>query len=112
MQYVERSVVIVRPRQPFADWVQSVDEEGLGFNLEEQRAEPVAYLVDNLDDHDQLDRVLRSCWQDIFEAELDGWLRDPDRWPANRTFKKFKDWFDCELVVSVTDLGVEPVYVR
>ena len=110
MEYVERSLLIVRPRQPFADWVNRLDPAKVGFDLEEHRREPVAYLVDNPNDHDELDRVLRSCWRDIFEAELDGWLRDPNLWPGNRTLRMFKQWFDCEFVVSVMDQGNEPIY--
>lgn len=109
-RYVERSVVIVRPRQPYADWANGIDDDAPRFDLSTHRNEPTAYLVDNPDDLDDLDAVLRKCWRDIFEEELDGWMRDPECWPGNRSFSIFKQWFDCELIVSVTDQGSEPIY--
>jgi len=110
VQYVERSLVIVRPRQPFADWANSVDDHGPRFNLDQERSQPNAYLVDNRNDSDELAVVLKTCWKDLFEEELCGWMRDPECWPAKRTRAMFEQWFDCEMILMVHDQGSEPIY--
>ncbi|MHB1158312.1 MAG: hypothetical protein ACYC26_15920 [Phycisphaerales bacterium] len=73
MQYVERSVIIVRPQQPFADWANSVDTDMPRFNLEDERAEPNAYLVDTQLADDLFGSVLLAFHGEFFLAPRAGY---------------------------------------
>ena len=101
---INRSVVVVRPRQPYIDWANSMDDGGPLGNLEDMRQDPPAYLVDNVESREDLSRVLDFCWEPIFEEQLGRWMRDPDVWPKQITREIFVEWFDCELYVMVWDV--------
>ena len=43
---INRAALIVRPRQPYVDWVNSVDDDGPRAILQELRTDPSIYLVE------------------------------------------------------------------
>jgi hypothetical protein len=45
----------------------------------------------------------------IFDLELDAWHTDRAGWPADRSWKVFKAWFDFEMVEITWDLIDEPL---
>ncbi len=49
---IDRSLIVVKPKQPFLDWVQAVDYEE-GLTLEHVRDDPSAYLIPQLWDNDE-----------------------------------------------------------
>ena len=54
---INRAALIVRPKQPYVDWANSVDDEGPRAILQELRTDPSIYLVeiiDSLEDSDLL----------------------------------------------------------
>ena len=68
------------------------------------RAENTAYLVSDVS-AEQVDRWLRRNYQLLFEEELGGWWTDPTHWPASRTYRLFRNWFDVEVSSVVIDLA-------
>ena len=48
-------------------------------------------------------------WEEIFEYELNAWMRDASTWPSNRTLTLFQQWFDVEFASMVFDLCEEPL---
>jgi hypothetical protein len=98
---LNRSVLIVRPRQPMVDWVAGLDESGLASNVE---GEQTAYLVPEFDDGDEAQQVLEDVFAEVFERELFGWRTDEATWPANRDLALFRQWFEIELHSVVEDL--------
>jgi hypothetical protein len=76
---IDRSLMVVKPKQPFLDWAQSVQyEEGLSLD-EHIRHDSLVYLIPQiLEKADHL-RVLKWCYEAVFEAELEAWYTDPRR---------------------------------
>jgi hypothetical protein len=107
---IDRSLIVVRPKQPFLDWVQSVDYEE-GLTLGDLRVDPSAYLIPQLWTNDEQPAILRWCYGVVFEAELDSWYTDPALWPQNRDLEMFLEWFDIEFHSGVFDLCDEPIRI-
>jgi hypothetical protein len=98
---LNRSVLIVRPKQPFLDWAAGLDESGLVPNVE---GEQTAYLVPEFDDDEEAQQVLEEVFAEVFERELFGWHTDEAVWPENRDLALFMQWFEIELHSVVEDL--------
>ena len=109
MYDIDRSLIVVRPKQPFLDWVQSVDYAE-GLTLEQVRDDASAYLIPELWNDDERPDILEWCYEDVFEAELGSWYTDPAVWPPNRDLKIFLEWFDIEFHSGVCDLVDDPIH--
>ncbi len=103
MKTINRTAVIVKPKQPYVDWANSFEDGGP--NLEETRKEGTAYLIREFDYVDQMVKHIEKNYAIIFENELFGWITDPEVWPKKRTLKMFKEWFEVEICEMVYDLG-------
>lgn len=98
---LNRSALIVRPKQPFIDWALQLDDSGLVPNPDGERT---IYLLPEYDDDFDALTVLSEAYDIIFEAELEGWHTHEPDWPRNRTFAMFRNWFDFEFHSIVEDL--------
>ena len=77
MEMLNRSAVIVKPRQPYLEWTRRDDTEGLAESVfETLRKEPTIYLLPE------------------YEAS----------WPKNRTLEMFREWFEVQMSSIVEDL--------
>jgi hypothetical protein len=111
LDIINRSLIIVRPTQPFLDWVQSVDYDEQ-LTLEEVRHDPSAYLAPVIIYDNEQPALLEWCYEEVFEAELFSWYTDPALWPQNRDLKMFLEWFDVEFHSGVFDLCDEPIQIE
>ncbi len=103
---INRCVVIVRPRQPYLDWAESLNDGGLPPSVDGERT---AYLLpSNEMDHDG-SQTIEQCYEGLFESELANWHQIDDDWPDNRTFEMFKQWFTVEWHSIVEDLCADPL---
>jgi hypothetical protein len=96
------SAFMLCPRQPFEDWVRSV--EGLG----EDWTLPLisryrAFVAPELPRQVDLDRWLQQNYAELFERELEPWA-DQAQWPADRSFETFLAWFDVVFSPTVDDM--------
>ena len=98
---LNRSVLLVRPKQPFLDRAAGLDDSGIVPNVE---GEQTVYLVPEIEDDDHADRVLKRVYAEVFERELYGWHTDEAAWPKNRTLSLFRKWFEVEMHSVVEDL--------
>jgi hypothetical protein len=72
---LNRSAVIVTPKQPFLDWLHAADPTSLALTLDEVR-EPTIYLLPDCEDAADLLARVKRCSETIFEDQLDGWYRE------------------------------------
>ena len=107
---IDRSLMVVKPRQPFLDWVQSVDYEE-GLSLDHIREDSSAYLIPQYWENSEQAAILDRCYEVLFEAELESWYTDPELWPQERDLKMFLEWFEVEFHSVVFDLGDPPIHV-
>jgi len=108
VKVLNRAAVTIKPKQPFADWVNSTDSEQ-SFSLADLSEENTVYLIPEFDSpHDSMDYV-KNKYQDLFEHELFGWYTDEDAWPQKRTWKMFQEWFKISINSMLIDLDDIPL---
>lgn len=107
MQLLNRTAIVVRARNRYVEWANSVREDGPKFTIEEARTNPSVYLVwpevgegEETSDKELID----ARASEIFEAELERWSDDPASWPENREAPAFRAWFDVEVIEAVADV--------
>lgn len=105
MYQLDRFVAIIRPRQPFLDWLRSVpDFEDLEFTLEQVRGDSTALLIPQFDDDEEAVAFVYRIWEEVFMAELDAWTEEKALWPQGRTIEMFMEWFDVEIHTTVAEI--------
>ena len=103
MHDVDRAILVVKPKRPYVQWA-SADGDDVTANLDDLRGDSVAYAVPCFEDEAEMRDVLRHCWSSIFEHELRSWDEDRAKWPQQRTFEMFLEWFDIEPHSLVLDI--------
>lgn len=104
MEHVDRNALLMRPRQPYLEWMASLWSRRDALACFHQAAShPTVDLVDGIDDFDEL---LRRSWSQIFEHELEAWDRAPSGWPPERTLPMFLTWFEVTVATQVLDAAV------
>ncbi len=101
---INRAALIVRPRQPYVDWANSVDDGGPRAILKQLRKEPSIYLVESIDSLEDFDLLVDDTWAWIFREQLNGWMQDEDSWPEGLSRELFLQWFDCEVSTVIWDM--------
>lgn len=109
MSEINRSLVILKPKQPFLDWAQTLDDGDEEFSLEQLAEDSIAYLIPELWQDSDQQSLLKSYYGVLFEEQLAGWWTDEDEWPKKRDLKMFLDWFKVEFHSLVFDLCEEPI---
>ena len=110
MYEVNRSVAIVKPKQPFFDWLNSLPfEQDETLTLHALRQDCNALLIPPAEDFEDAREFIRRRWRSIFDAELADWCEDAPLWPEKRTPNLFQQWFDVEVHSVLTDLVSEPL---
>lgn len=105
---LNRSAVIVTPKQPFLNWLHSADPSSLTFTLEDV-SEPTIYLVPDCDDDQDLVAHVRNYCDTIFEDQLAGWYTEQASWPVDRDFETFCLWFEYRAYTLLLDLCDNPL---
>ena len=106
---LNRSAVVVKPKQPFLDWLHSADPTSGGITRDEVGLEPTIYLIPECDRKDDLREVLEELCEEIFVEQLDSWFRDMTTWPTDRSYEAFCRWFDVQYHSMLIDLCDEPL---
>lgn len=103
---ISRSAIVVRPREPFVEWIFSISDD---FPRDDEFRRDLeghvrAYLVPEVEVGADYEWIVDSFWRDIFELELYAWSRDKHEWPRRRKRSMFNNWFDVTVVDLVIDL--------
>ena len=89
MKTINRSALVVKPAQPFLDWLHRVDPTSTHLTVDNLRLEPTIYLLPEWDTEDEALQLLAEVSNEIFEEQLNGWHRLPSVWPGERDLKSF-----------------------
>ena len=105
MRLVKRAAITVTPKQPYIDWANGLDEDGVKIG-EDFEPEKSVYLIGAVTDVIPFDRdvIVRPYFKAIFEEELNSWHRREREWPSSRTYETFLAWFEVEVHSMVIDL--------
>lgn len=109
MVTLNRSAVVIRPKQPFLEWLHGADPTSRHIALEELSRDPAIYLVPEADDTDDAKELLREMCGQIFTEQLESWIVDRRMWPKDRGFDAFCCWFDFQHHSMLIDLCDEPL---
>jgi hypothetical protein len=101
---LNRSAIVVKPRQPFLDWLHTADPTSRNLSLRELVQEPTIYLIPECDTEEDVRGVLQELCEEIFVEQLASWFTDESTWPADRSFDVFCRWFDFQHHSMLVDL--------
>jgi hypothetical protein len=105
---LNRSVVIVRVKEPFLQWVKSLpDSADVSKNIINH--DNTAYLLPDLDYGFEEEELVEQFYDLIFEDQLHGWWKERNDWPAKRDLEMFKKWYEIEFHYVVLDLVDAPL---
>jgi hypothetical protein len=109
MRAINRSALVVRPREPYVAWAASLDSKASEQAAAICPTQVSVYLVPHDPKEEQECAPIRGFFKRIFEQELENWCTDPDLWPQDRSFKAFNTWFDVQPESLVWDIVDEPL---
>ncbi len=112
MHAVNRFVAIIKPKQPFLDWLESQPDWDLDTTLEKLRTECNVLLIREYDSVEQAMRYIERNHRYIFELHLFEWYTDESMWPEKRTLSVFRKWFDVEIYSMVYDMVGEAIFPK
>ena len=104
MESINRTAVVIKPKQPFIDWLNSIPDEDIDFTLEQVSEDNITFLISEYDDPRDSRAYIKKIYSDIFEFELFGWIVTEELWPKKRTWEMFQEWFSIEINSEVFDL--------
>lgn len=112
MKTLNRTAVVVKPKEPFLKWAQSLSEPGDSITLDELQREGTVYLIPEFGSDQKTKDYLGTHFHAIFENQLIGWYQEETDWPQNRTLSMFWEWFEVEIDSEVMDLADEALEVE
>ncbi len=108
---INRSALVVRPRQRFLRWAASLDAKAAG-HAKALESRVAIYLVPEDPNGEGESPPLEEYFEGIFARELEAWSTDEWQWPIRRDLATFREWFDVTAESMVVDLGTGPVRVE
>lgn len=107
MTTLNRTAILVKPVQPFLDWLHEVDPANREFTLADIQSDATIYLIPDSDSEVEAREFLAGVCGQIFEDELEGWNTDVPSWPRVRDLRTFERWFEWSCHSLVADLSDE-----
>jgi hypothetical protein len=112
MATLNRSAIIVKPRQQFLDWLHAADPTSCELTLRDLAREPTIYLLPECDTEEDVRKVLAELCEEIFAEQLAGWFNDDATWPKDRSLEVFSRWFDFQHHSMLIDLCADPLILE
>ena len=107
--FLNRDLLVVRPRAPYAEWARSVyDDEGVA-EPEDTLEWVTSFLLPQFEFEDDAMAWLAENCDVIFEMMLNDWLMVPELWPEDRGWEAFQRWFSFERIETAWDLVDAPL---
>jgi hypothetical protein len=90
MRLVKRAAITVTPKQPYIDWANSLDEDGVKIG-EDFTPERHGYLISDVSDVFPFDRdvIVRPYFKAILDEELNSWYRWKGPGPHHAPMRPF-----------------------
>ena len=106
--FLNRSVLVVRAREPFVDWACSVDDP-VRVRPADAAASVNSFLIPEFGTEEESWAWIREHCDTVFELMLNDWYTDPELWPEDRGWGAFQLWFEAEHIDLAWDLVAEPL---
>jgi hypothetical protein len=111
MQLIKRSLVLIKAKQPFINWVNR-KPFSIPLTPADVNQDCLAVLVPDFDTPAELLAYLAPLKEQWFEMELATWNADRLTWPTSRTAELFDGWFELEIHSMVWDTDPTPIQVE
>lgn len=103
--FVERSVAVIKPKQPFLEWINNTFPDlPQQLTLESIRIDCNSYLIPEVNEIEDGINYVDEKYADLFALELASWTEDETLWPQAFTLKMFWEWFDVEVYPTAIDI--------
>ena len=109
---LNRTVVLLGPKQPFLDWLNDVDPDDEPLTVEDVRDDNEVFLIPQFNNNSDSEKWVEMRWSFLFEHMLMGWIDDEAMWPQDRTLDMFREWFEIEIHTMAWDLSDEQLFVE
>jgi hypothetical protein len=106
---INRSLVIIRLKQPFADWANNLPDVKRETTTDELNEDSTVILIPDFNSKLEAKKFIAKHYSELFDEELFGWCTNEDWWPQKRTEKMFWEWFDVEFHSEIIDLINKPI---
>ncbi|MDD3266276.1 MAG: hypothetical protein PHC75_03735 [Burkholderiales bacterium] len=104
---VERSIVVLKPKQPFLEWINlslATSNETI-LDLASIRIDCNSYLIPEVNEIEDGVAYVDEFFESLFQLELASWTEDQTLWPQELTLKMFWEWFDVEISPTLIDIA-------
>lgn len=102
---VYRCAIVVKPLQPFLDWLNKIESEN-GQSLTELQQDSNIYLLPDFeqatDIEKEIDKYIKDSYAGIFTHELSEWYLDPALYPKI-SYPTFLEWFEITTHTMIYD---------
>jgi hypothetical protein len=102
MKYLEKNLVTIYGKQAFLDWLISVEPSLHRWTLDHLNSDPGAYLIE-VEDQNCQGGAIKKYFKLIFEEELGNHI-PVEKWPKERTYENFCNWFAIKYHMCVADM--------
>jgi len=109
MYTINRSIAIIRIKQPFVDWANELPDAEIKSSLDDFKTDCLAILIPDYDTDEEAIGYINEIYEHIFNELLFGWCTKESWWPQDRTNRMFWQWFEVELHSIVMDSSTEPI---
>ena len=86
MYTLNRSAVVLKPKQPFVDWLNALPGEDK-YTLDQLRAENTVILLPEFQRPGEEIKYLQKIGPELFSYQLWAWHTDESAWPTRRDWK-------------------------
>lgn len=109
MYKIDRSVAVIKPKQPFVDWANQLPDPEIIVNLKDLQKECTVFLIPDYDFEEEAIECIEELCEDIFVEMLFSWHTEESHWPDNRSSDMFWKWFEVEFHSMVIDPYEDPI---
>ena len=104
---VERSIVVLKPKQPFLDWINMnlANSADTLLDLNSVRIDCNSYLIPEVSEIEDGVAYVDEFFEALFQLEFASWTEDQNLWPQELSLKMFWEWFDVEISPTLIDLA-------
>ncbi|MEM1176987.1 MAG: hypothetical protein AAGM22_01485 [Acidobacteriota bacterium] len=103
---INRSAIVLRAKPPMIKWINKTGpDDSPPLSKRDVNRDRTVYLISEEagETEEAFREWVKANFETLFEAELMGWITDPEFWPRSRTFAVFTKWFDVEMHSVVLD---------
>lgn len=112
MYFVDRSVAVIKPKEPFLTWLNSVPGNDMDLSLDSLRSDCTVILLPEFNDPEEGVAHIDEIYEQLFKMELASWYEEESLWPTDVSLKAFWEWFDVEIHSTLLDSVDEDITNR